>query len=435
MSVAYELATIVGEDNVIPGDRSEVTLDGRKPDVIVRPATSEEVAAVVAWARTTDHALIVSGQGTRLAIGNPSERCDVLLSLARMNRILDYEPADLTARVEAGCTLMTFNRTAQSHRQWLPLDPPGSDQATLGGIVAADDFGPLRYAYGRPRDYVIGIEVVEGTGQLIKSGGRVVKNVTGYDLNKLFAGSYGTLGVIVRINLKLRPRPDGDATVLVSKASTDTLSACARALLSSELMPVAVVLVNSGAGRMLGLEPAEPSLLVRFIETEPAIRYQLDRFAEITRHHALSSVRLDEARAASLWHTLASTRFLMTCEFILRLSALPAHTTSLFSFCHQELSRLIENPSVIAYLGTGVVRASGMLPRHRFPLLAEAVQTLRAMCRQIGGHLIVEAAPAEIKRELDAWGEIGPTASLMRALKQQFDPGRIFSPGRFVAGI
>jgi glycolate oxidase FAD binding subunit len=261
VSIAHELATIVGEDNVIPGDGSEVALDGRKPAVIVRPATSEEVAAIVAWARTTDHALIVSGQGTRLAMGNPPERCDVLLSLARMNRILDYEPPDLTARVEAGCTLMTFNRTAQSHRQWLPLDPPGSDQATLGGIVATDDFGPLRYAYGRPRDYVIGIEVVEGTGRLIKSGGRVVKNVTGYDLNKLFVGSYGTLGVIVRINLKLRPRPDGDATVLVSKASTDALSACARALLSSELMPVAVVLVNSGAGRMLGLELAEPSLL------------------------------------------------------------------------------------------------------------------------------------------------------------------------------
>lgn len=435
MSIEQELTAIVGEDNVIPGESSSLTLDGHTPAVIVRPATSEEVVALVGWARTTHRTLTVTGQGTRLASGNPPERCDVLLSLARMNRILDYEPADLTARVEAGCPLATFNQTARTYRQWLPFDPPGSDQATLGGIAATDDFGPLRYTYGRPRDYVIGLEVVDGHGRLIKSGGRVVKNVTGYDLNKLFVGSYGTLGVIVHINVKLRPRPEGDATALIRKGSTEVLLTCARTLWRSELLPAAVILVNSGAGRALGLEPAEPSLLVRFIETEPAIRYQLDRLGEIAAHHTLSCVRLDDARAASLWHTLASTRFLMNCEFILRLSALPAHTGALFTFCQQELSRLVENPSVIAYVGTGVVRASGMLPRHRFPLLAETVQTLRSMCRQIGGHLIVEAAPAEIKRDLDAWGDIGPTASLMRALKHQFDPERIFSPGRFVAGI
>lgn len=435
VSIERQLAALVGEDNVLWGECSDITLDGQKPRVIVRPATSEEVAAVVDWARATDHALIIAGQGTRLALGNPPQRADVLLWLARMNRLLDYEPADVTAQVEAGCTLTAFNQTALQHRQWLPFDPPGSDQATLGGIVATDDFGPLRHAYGRPREYVIGVEVIDGTGRLIKSGGRVVKNVTGYDLNKLFVGSYGTLGVIVRINFKLRPRPEGEATVWLRGAAAESVVTGARALRASELRPVACVLVNGGAGRALGFDAERPSLFVRFIETEPAIRYQLDRLADIAAHHHLSLVRLDEARAARLWSTLASTRFLMTCEFILRLSVLPAQTDSLFTFCHQELSRLTENPSVMAYLGTGIVRASGMLPRHRFPLLADTVRTLRAMCRGIGGHLLVEAAPADIKRDLDVWGEVGPTISLMRGLKQCFDPHHLFNPGRFVAGI
>jgi len=436
--VERELVAIVGEANVLRPAPEAYAIDDRRPSLVVFPETSEEIAAVLRLAHARELAVVPMGSGRRLSFGNLLERVDILLSTRRMTRILEYEPADLTASVEAGCTLMAFNRVALPHRQWLPFDPPDADRATLGGIAAVDDFGPLRHGYGRPRDAVIGLEVVQADGTRIRAGGRVVKNVTGYDLNKLFVGSFGTLGVLVRVNFKLRPYPEAEATTLFFDSEWERLESGARQILQSELLPAALMLVNEEA--MSALLPDHPrkALLARFLETAPAVVYQMERAKALARSLSLELVELKDEASRSIWEKLGRLHRLLPTDLRLRLSVLPAHTVEALCAGERALDETLARLHILAQPGTGIVHIGGELTSAEERTLSSVVQAIHHLRRTWAAHrgrVIVEHAPPEIKRRVDVWGDVGASLPLMRALKHAFDPKRILSPGRFVAGL
>jgi len=243
---------------------------------------------------------ITPAGGMTLLNGKPTT--DLVISTTQLNQIIEHQPADLIAVAQAGVTLKTFNEKLSENGQWLPLDPPDDGRATLGGIVATGLGGAQQFGYGRPRGSVIGMKVVMADGNVIKAGGRVVKNVAGYDLCKLFTGSYGSLGIIAELTFKLRPRPAREATMLVTGSPSELLS-IARTILDARLFPVAVELVSSALANRLGIEANAAALLVRFAGNEKGVAYQIEQ----SLNHINNSRRAEVIRAdAVLWQKLAA---------------------------------------------------------------------------------------------------------------------------------
>lgn len=440
MMMPNELAAIVGKEWVREGDASpEYVVDGVRPQLMVWPGTVEEVAAVLRRAHEAGWAVVPAGYGTGLFLGNPPERVDLVISTTRLNQILDYEPADLTASVQAGCSLDQFNQTIGQHGQWLPLDPPQPDRATLGAIAAVADYGPLRLGFGVPRDYVIGLQVVQADGRQLKTGGRVVKNVAGYDLNKLFVGSFGTLGIMTQLNLKVRPRPDTEATCLMAHGDAPVLDDVVRALAVSELAPAAVEMLSRPVTERLSLPcpPACAALLVRFIDSEPAVRHQVRRLREIAHWHDVPSEELTEEMAERLWCSIRDIAADPDINLSLRISGLPAEIQFWLTNLAGVFSDGRYTMETLSHHRSGVARAVVRFdPTETLDEeLADKLRQLRRSCQERNAALIIERAPVALKKRLDVWGEVGATAELMRALKRQFDPNRTLNPGRFVAGI
>ncbi|HXS01667.1 MAG TPA: FAD-linked oxidase C-terminal domain-containing protein [Pyrinomonadaceae bacterium] len=269
------LAQIVGDINI----------SSHNGMITVSPGSADEISEILKLASAERWTVMPVG-GMRW-IGSTA---NLIVSTVRLNEIIEHEPADLIAIAQAGVTLNDFNATLAENGQWLPLDPPDDGRATLGGVVATGIGGPQQFGYGRPRGSVIGMKVILADGSQIKAGGRVVKNVAGYDLCKLFTGSYGSLGIITELNFKLRPRPAREATVIAS-GTIDDLNAGARAILQARLFPVAVEIVQ---GR----------LLVRFAGNEKGVAFQIEQARKLLKK---AEVVIDDA---DLWKTIAATRAL-----------------------------------------------------------------------------------------------------------------------------
>ncbi|MGH7276762.1 MAG: FAD-binding oxidoreductase, partial [Candidatus Rokuibacteriota bacterium] len=248
------LRAVVGPANILAGvELSPYVVEGRTPEAAVFPGSIEEVAAVVGVASEAELPVTPWGGGTATSVGMPAARPGLVLGLRRMSRLVEHEPGDLTATVEAGMTVAEFQVALRSRGQWLSLDPPDAEHATVGGVLAANASGPRRHLYGTARDLLIGVTVVTADGAVVKGGGKVVKNVAGYDLPKLFIGSYGTLGIIVEATVKLRPLPDDERLVCVSFDRLKDAGAAVRALMASDLIPNAVELLDAAASVGLGV--------------------------------------------------------------------------------------------------------------------------------------------------------------------------------------
>jgi glycolate oxidase FAD binding subunit len=436
-----ELAAIVGKEWVHEGAAvGEYAVDGLLPRMIVRPGSVEELAEILRRAHEAGWIVVPAGNGTGLSLGNPLERMDLVISTLRLHQVLDYEPADLTASVQAGCTLEKFNQGVGEHNQWLPLDPPEPHWATLGAVVAVGDVGPMRVGFGLARDYVIGLQVVQADGTQIKTGGRVVKNVAGYDLNKLFVGSLGTLGIITQLNFKLRPRPETEATCAVLSNDDATLSDFVRLVTASELSPAAMLYLSFRTALRLSLPCSDmrPALLVRFMDSEPAVRYQVDRLKEMVRMCDLNVdvEQLPEQVAEPFRRSIRDFVADPQSNLVIRINALPSEVNGALTSLAwvQDLPGerylLADQRSGVARMQTWVEPTGAACEK-----VAERLRGLRREFQRMNGSLVIERAPVELKRRMDVWGEVGPTARIMRALKQQFDPRRILNPGRFVAGI
>lgn len=417
--------------------------DARGDTIFVEPDSTEEVCEVLRDAEREGRKVFPVGALVQSDLDEDALPVNaVVLKTTRTARLIEHEPADLVATAAAGMTLEDFNREVGRAGQWLPLDPPGGASATLGGIVATGASGAQAPGYGAPRSHVLGMKVALAGGRVVRVGGRVVKNVAGYDLCKLFTGSLGTLGVILEITFKLRPRPRRETTLVARSSDLPELFAAARALAGSQLLPVAVELLSPGmSGKVwLGSERGEFMLLARFAGTEGAVEYQLARAAEIIEMSTRStSAPVESVDDFALWSRLASAsaadsgrpRDLVwrACvppsslgRFLSRLpevSPYASRTTWHAGACDGRL-RVFESMS-----NEGHEHDQGKLDVARF--LGE----MREEARAAGGSLVLERAAASLRHEFDSWGLSEPVASLMKRIKEQLDPSDTFAPGRF----
>jgi glycolate oxidase subunit GlcD len=435
--IARELSGIVGDQSVRRASHSNTTNASRSGAAAneraleVAPLTSEQAAEVLRVAAREQLTVMPMGTNGWLEAGHSSEDPDLVLNTRRMKRLIRHEPADLVATAEAGLSLTEFQKHLAQAGQWLPIDPPDDGRATLGGIVATGLGGAHSASFGTPRSFVIGMRVVLADGRLIKAGGNVVKNVAGYDLCKLFTGSYGTLGLITEITFKLRPLPAETRTVVAS-GPLQSLATIGRRI-SADLFPVAVELLSSRIAGQLEIESQSQrsALLVRFAGSARAVVSQTAQALKLLRADQNSRCfALDEDHA--IWLKLSAAPMQTSGNLGWRVSLKPA---DLISFLDEMIALETDETSHVslswhAGLSDGRLRAIASAPvYHR-----EAVRVLervRERVETLSGSLVLESAPLEIKNEFDSWGGWGSTAELMRRVKMQLDPQNLFSPGRF----
>ncbi len=398
---------------------------------MVAPDSAEQVAEVLKCAAACGLGVIPVRNGTKLGIGNPPRRYDLALSLKSLNRVWHYEPADLTVTVEPGMKLGDFQHFLARDGLWLPLDPRGGAQASIGGTLAANAAGPLRARYGAPRDMVLGMKIATADGKIIKAGGRVVKNVAGYDLGKLLIGSFGTLGVIVEASFKLYPRPGARATFLLSLQSLEAVRHLRRAIFGSPLDPLRMALLDRAAGQLVvgaGFKPAPTNSapLEFWIEAGGSERVLARYSRDLEDRAKEAGARMENAEGAdSAWDRIADFARVVAESLpdsvVLRASLPLLNDTKVRASVSQP--------------GTGVV--SLVLPAEgtRDLAVASEVAKLRDLAEALAGALVVEHCLPELKPQLYAWGRPGSDFEMMRKMKATWDPQGILSPGRFVGGI
>jgi len=410
------------------------SLNGLVPSIVRRPQTGEEVAAALQEAARSGWAVVPWGSGAHQGIGHAPARYDLALDLTGLNRVLRHRPANLTVRVEAGIRLADLNAMLAEHGQWLPLDPPFGDRATIGGILAAGLSGPLRARYGSARDLLIGVRVALADGTLIQGGGEVVKNVAGYDLPKLFHGALGTLGVIVEAAFKLWPRPRAEATWAFGFPRAEDAMALTLGLLRHPGFPLAVEVLNGRAWDVLREAvalPEDPGARVWVLVRAggwPAQVERLGRDAAAAAAGARGKERLPEATAADLWARVPSIAVLphpTPAEALgVRLGLLPSQLAEGAA----ALEAMEEVPVIWRAHGTlGLLYAVGHGPTEA---LLRWAGELRAFALARGGHFTLLGGPEPVKRALGLWAPVRPEVEVMRRIKAQLDPEGRLNPGR-----
>lgn len=387
-------------------------LDGCAPQAVINPSSTEEICAVLDVCRRHRAPGVVWGGGTHVHIGSPMPEYAWAMDMRGLSRPIDHSPGDLVVTVEAGMTLETLQNLLRPYHQWLPIDAPLPGVQTVGGIVASGGAGPRRLRYGLPQEWLLAVRVVLPSGDLVKAGVGVVKNVAGYDLPRLLAGSWGTLGVLVELTFKVAPLPEVSFAVRTTFAGAQNLyelrDALDHPLLQAEMLEV---VYQPGVGWHLycGLAGFEEDVHWQFDFLRDRVRAE---WAQVT---------LDELNG------LRDRRLLVGAQCRCRCVVPPARITEMLEWVHQRLSEA----ELQAHFGTGVAYVwwQEAVPS------PQALRELRAQARSLEGFCVLEHAPAEMKREVDVWDAVGGGAGVMRRLKEGFDPLGILAPGRFVEGL
>jgi glycolate oxidase subunit GlcD len=416
------LAECVGEMNV----------SFKGETLVVAPANETEAREIMRLASA--HAWPVVPTGAHLRLDAFRSSCPLRLNLTtrRMTRMIRHEPADLVATAEAGLALAAFNQQLAQSDQWLPLDPPDDGRATLGGVAATGLSGALGMAYGAPRAFVLGMRVLLADGRMIKAGGRVVKNVAGYDLCKLFTGSHGTLGLITELTFKLRPRPACEATLIVRAPGALALYRRARGLLAAEFLPLAFELLSPAFSAQLGLaaDDGQFTALLRFAGAEETVASQLERARSLFAQDNLTSLEVVNGDA-TLWPALAAAPLRTTHELRWRAQVKPSDLPLLFDALAREQSDPRVELLWHAGLGDGRLRVM-QSAEAAGENGAARLNRLRRTVEENGGSLVLEAAPVEIRREVTRRDRVEMEASLSRRVKQQLDPQGLLSQAIFL---
>lgn len=413
-------------------------VDGILPRLVAIPTTVEEATQVVKLTREHHLTLLPRGGGSRMNLGGLAKHIDVMLVTTQLTHLLEHEAPDLTCHVETGITLAQLQAQLATKGQRLSLDPPDAEQATLGGILATNASGPKRLRYGTARDLVIGLRVIQATGELSRSGGRVVKNVAGYDLNKLYIGSQGTLGVIVEANFKLHPLPAAERTLLLTYTNASDAMQTVIAITGSQLNPSALELIDAGAANDLSdffgfhLPTNGYTVAVNFEGSPATIERQIDETRLLARkHHALLGDDLEEEAQERFWNVIREhTQGSLTCKVAILASEIVSYLQTLEDVCRRH--RL--EAATIAHAGNGILYIE-LRPGDALQRLVAAITELRGAAVKARGSLVVERCPVDLKRRISIWGEPGRDFQMMQRLKQQFDPEGIFVQGRFLGGL
>ncbi len=440
--LAATLETALGSGSVTAGASAlaSYNVDGKSPAILCAPKDQDEVGAALRLCAEARAGVIPWGGGTAMRLGNIPRRADVILELKRLNKLIEHDDANLTASAQAGIKVADLQQILGRQRQFLPVEPPRPELATIGGTAAANINGPRRIVYGGVRDLVIGMKVVLAEGQQIKAGGKVVKNVAGYDLPKLFIGAFGTLGVVVEATVKLRPRPDADRLVVARFGSLKEAGAAARAIMSSDLLPSALDLVDGETLRALGLGGPDGAALLIGVDGIPEqVGWQCAEVERLLRLQGLVDARvLDGDARDAAWRArggLGRGAFTETAA-VMKWVVLPAQVADVMEQGAAAAQRAGLPAALAAHAGVGVVEA--VLAGGRggdATAIAGVLTEWRRLVRTAGGQALVESAPLAVKERVPVWDDPGPALRIMQRIKSQLDPAGLLNPGRFVGGI
>jgi len=459
-TVAARLPDIVGPAHAItdPAQLGVYAVDGIKPAAAVRPGSAEEVAEVVKYAAARNLGVIATSARTKLGMGMTPRRYDLAIDMTRLDRIVAYDPRDLTLSVEPGLLLRDLNTALEEHRQFLPMRMPYTNRASVGGTIASGVDTPMRQFYGTPRDYVLGMHFVTGEGARGKSGGLVVKNVTGYDLHKLMIGSLGSLGIITRINFRTFPTPAVSRGFVATFESTEGAIALRNQIAQSPLTPltlevlsprVAEVFASSAAAR---IEPSVPppqmlspkhwTLAAAYTGNEKVLeRYAADLGRMAKESGAVSTAVLDDTTRPSVWGRLREfipiALEASPATTIVKMGVLPSRMKEALAAAARE-GEAASLPWAAVARGLGIIYFA-LLPEDRSETTLGRVAAAGNRILESGAKLDANAwipwCPTELKSAPKVWGLECADFSEMQKVKKVFDPLGIMSPGRFMGGM
>lgn len=415
-AVQESLRMIVQAGSVRPG-RADDAVDGVIPECVIEPGDEAELARVLARANDAGLQVAPCGGCTKLGWGNKPERVEVALSTAKLNRVLEHAHQDLTVTVEAGVKFADLRRTLAEHGQRLALDPLWPERATVGGVISTNDSGSLRLRYGGVRDLIIGVTAVLPDGTIAKSGGKVVKNVAGYDLPKLMTGALGTLSVITKAVFRLHPLPERAHTVSVEFENSKNASAFMLAVSDSTLVPTGMQFrIANGAA---------PRVDVRFEGIPTSIDAQKQALSKLIAQ----ARKCPEPR--DVWRLREELCTTGTGAVVCKVSMLPSEIGATADYIRQTLGEDVPWSLVAQSIGLAVLRIESQDEvRTR-----ELISSLRAKLASAGGSLCILSCPTEWKNSLSVWGEPGSAQALMKRIKERFDPKGTLNRGRFIGGI
>lgn len=382
----------------------------------IEPATRDDLAAALKHASDARLQTVLRGGGTKIGWGRLPASVDVVVSTRRLNQVVAHRHGDLTGTFQAGAPLRDVNAALAAHRQWLPIESAFED-ATIGGIVATNDAGPIRHRYGTPRDLLIGVTLALTDGRIVKAGGHVVKNVAGYDLGRLMSGSFGTLAAIVDATFKLSPVWPVSQTLVATFDDLPRLDAAVQAIRGSQLEPVAC-----DVHATIGPSASPWSLLVRFATSPAATASQVEHARALIGAQATATSDADES---ALWR--AQLRAPWDGEgAVIRVSWLPASLADAIAALTQVASTTATHMELAgrAGVGTGVLRIAGEEGAQ-----ATAIAQLRSKAPAVGNVTVLRASAA-ITQQVDVWPDTGQSQTMFRAIKQSFDPAGILNAGR-----
>jgi glycolate oxidase FAD binding subunit len=392
------------------------------PNFLISPNSEKYLAQAVKFACEKHLSIIPCGNGSKLSWGGLVKEAQLVVSTQHLNQIIDHAVGDLTATVEAGVKLCDLQKVLMQSNQFLPLDPAYPDSATIGGIVATADSGSWRQRYGGVRDMVLGLSFVRADGEMAKAGGRVVKNVAGYDLMKLFTGSYGTLGIISQVTFRLYPLPEASGTMVLT-GETNAIATATQIILNSSLTPAMADVLSSSSINSLDMGK-EIGLILRFQSIQESVKEQLDKVAAIASQLGLKMKIIEQQDEINLWQRLQqiirmpSSEGAITCK----LGVMPNQAVNFL----ENLDRLTNNRELAK-----INISSGLGQIQIANAEIGQIQKMRSLLQEMRGFLTILEAPFSIKQNLEPWGYTGNSLDMMKRIKEKFDPNNMFSSGRF----
>ncbi|BAZ43193.1 FAD linked oxidase domain protein [Chondrocystis sp. NIES-4102] len=399
---------------------AQVIVAAKSPIYLVFPSTVEVLAKIVNQAFQQRWRILICGNATKLNWGNLSCDIQLIISTQKCDRLVEHAVGDLTVTVEAGMKLADLQAKLKLHQQFLPLDPTIPTEATLGGIVATGDAGSWRHRYGGVRDLLLGLSFVRADGAIATGGGRVVKNVAGYDLMKLFTGSYGTLGIITQLTFRTYPLiPTSETILLTGKA--ESIAQLTQFIRNSGLTPISLDLLSTTVVKQIGLGNTT-GLIIGWQTIPASSQQQINQISAIAQQLDLTLTHYQGQAEIDLWQqcntitTVPNSATAVTCK----LGIIP---TAAVDFL--QLKVVDQNAAVRIHAGSGI----GQL---HLDSAAKQIMGIRSYCQANSGFLTILDAPISLKQQIDSWGYTGNALSTMQTLKNQFDPHNLLNPSRFL---
>jgi glycolate oxidase FAD binding subunit len=409
---------------------SQHRIDGQQPLAVASAGTSAEVAAVLRYASESGLSVLLRGAGRQMQLGGVPGPVGLLVSLARLNAIVDFDHENLTVTAEAGTTLEALQQAAAQRGQMLPLDPAGGDGASIGGIAATNLAGPLRMRYGPPRDLIIGLRVAFSDGTIVKTGGKTVKNVAGYELTKLFVGSFGTLAAICEVTVRLTPLPEVRAMVAAALSADRAREVC-RELLASRLEIACLDVCNRAGFERMRLHPAitveaDSRVLLAGLLGDRATVERQER--ELRQMLGGACATLTGEPATTAWGASRECTYPRQANDVVVRAAAPL----------AEAAGLLQDIAgsggwwALARSGDGIVYAGAPAAASPDDIVAK-LRAVRSAAEAAGGFAVLESGAPDLKRIFGVWGE-GTNVDLMRKLKESYDPRGTLGCGRYLPG-